>query len=1078
VVTCPNCGKENLPEARFCMSCGMPLIGKTLTEERRLVTVLFCDLVGFTDRSDRADPEDVRAALRPYHARVRREIEHFGGEVEKFIGDAVVGVFGVPVAHGDDAERSVRAALRVIEAIDELNRTSPGLELAVRQAVNTGEAVVSVGLSPASGEGTVAGDVINTASRLQGVAPVGGVLVGELTYRATRHAFDYEELEPVVVKGKAEPISVWRPMRAKAEFPGEHEAEHVTPLVGRTTELSLLESLWKRGIADRRPHLVTLIGPSGIGKSRLLREFTKQIEPSGRAFLGRCRPYGETTGYGAFGQLVQQMAGVFYTDTASVAREKLARRVATLLPGASDVVAHLEVLLGLSAQGEPDKQLLLYSARRFVEAVAGEEPTVLSFEDIQWAESSLLDLIESLAARVRDVPLLVITLARPDLLDVRPSWGGGLTSYMVIPVHPLSDDEARSLARHLLAERPEATESINRFVQVSGGNPLFLEELGASMAERAAGAAAALPTTVREIIAARLDALPSEERRLLQDASVIGRFFWRGALLAISPESVGVDQRLDFLEVRDFIRHQPTSRIPSDQEFVFKHVVNREVAYSTLPRAVRQERHAAVALYLEGALGDRLRESASLLAHHWREAGEVARAADYLIIAADTASRAWAKQQAVALYTEAIELLEGTGERDRLDESVVARAMTRLDAGATAADLREDLEALPRIDGRHRAKALVTAVSVAMSLTDAAASRTLGAEAVTAVREASDLQLEARVLGTLSEIKAMDGDVEGAIDLAQESRSKWPHDAGLLSQSALYHYWRGDHRRALKLSEQSFELGMQTSDLGAVLQGAGHGGMALTGLSRHEEALDWFQRGTTLGRERELVPRGTSRIVNMWAGTLRELGDLRAARELNEQAREMAREAEFTGAQLAAEVDLLFADLLEGELGNAERNLPELLEAAARTHGWHQWLWAGRLAVARSEIHLGRDEWEKAAGAAEEAVKLSLGPGRLKYACRSRTVFGRAMTEMGRTDEAIEPLRQAVADAEQVGHQPSQWASHAALAEALGRMGRLDEADVEREQAATIVRGFLESLTEEHLSHVLSMPDVSSVLAS
>jgi class 3 adenylate cyclase/tetratricopeptide (TPR) repeat protein len=1078
MLTCSSCGKENVHEARFCMACGNPLVGATPTEERRLVTVLFCDLVGFTDRSDHADPEDVRAALRPYHALVRAEVEHFGGEVEKFIGDAVVAVFGAPVAHGDDAERAVRAALRVIEAIDELNRTNPDLALAVRQAVNTGEAVVSVGLSPASGEGTVAGDVINTASRLQGVAPVSGVLVGELTYRATRHAFDYEELEAVVVKGKAQPIPVWRPVRAKAAFPGELEAEHVTPLVGRSAELSFLEGLWKRGVDDRRPHLVTLIGPSGIGKSRLLREFTGRIGRGGRAFLGRCRPYGETTGYGAFGQLVQQIAGVFYTDAASVAREKLRGRVAALLPGASDVADHLEVLLGLSTQGEPDKQLLLYSARRFVEAVAGEEPTVLSFEDIQWAEPSLLDLIESLAARVRDVPLLVLTLARPELLDVRPSWGGGLTSYMAIPVHPLSDDEARNLARHLLADRPEATDSINRFVQVSGGNPLFLEELGASMVERAAGAAAALPTTVREIIAARLDALPADERRLLQDASVIGRFFWRGALLAISPEPVGVDRRLDALEVRDFIRHQPSSRIPSDQEFVFKHVVNREVAYSTLPRAVRRERHAAVANFLEGALGDRLRESASLLAHHWREAGDVERAADHLIIAADAASRAWAKEQAVALYTEAIELLEVAGDRDRLDESIVARAMTRVDAGASAPDLREDLGALQLIEGRHRAKALVTAVSVAMSLTDAAASRTLGAKAVGAVREATDPQLEARVLGTLSEVKAMDGDVAEAVDLTEESLSKWPGDAGLLSQGALYHYWRGDLRRAVELAEHSLELGMQISDLGGVLQGAGHGGMALTGLSRHEEALDWFQRGTALGRERELVPRGTSRIVNMWAGTLRELGDLRGARELNEQAREMAREAEFAGAQLAAEVDLLFADLVDGELGDAERKIPELIEAAARTHGWHQWLWAGRLAVARAEIHLARDEWEKASKAADEALRLSLGPGRLKYACRSRSVLGRALAGMGRADEAIEPLRQAIADAEQLEHQPSRWMSRAALAEVLGRLGRFDEADGERERAATIVRDFVAGLTDEHGAYVLSLPDVSSVLAS
>jgi class 3 adenylate cyclase/tetratricopeptide (TPR) repeat protein len=1076
VLTCPNCGKENPQEARFCMSCASPLTGATPTEERRLVTVLFCDLVGFTDRSDRADPEDVQAALRPYHARVRQEIELFGGEVEKFIGDAVVAVFGASMAHGDDAERAVRAALRVIEAIEELNRANPGLKLAVREAVNTGEAVVSLGPSPVSGEGRVAGDVMNTASRLQGVAPVGGVLVGELTHGATRHAIEYEELDPVVVKGKAEPVPIWRAVRAKGAFPGEMELERITPLVGRVTELTLLEGTWTRVVTDRRPHLVTLLGPSGIGKSRLLREFAKRIEPGARVFRGRCRPYGETTGYGAFGQLVQQIAGVYDTDAASVARDKLAERVSALVLDTDSVAAHLEVLLGLSAEGEPDKQLLLYSARRFVEAVAAERPTVLSFEDIHWAEPALLDLIESLATRVRDVPLLLVTLARPELLDARHTWGGGLPSYTAVPVHPLSDEEARTLALHVLAERPEATEAVDRLVQVSGGNPLFLEELGASLAERTADVALALPTTVHAIIAARLDALPADERRFLQDASVIGRFFWRGAILAISPEAAEVTQRLDSLEVRDLIRRQPTSRIPGDQEFIFKHLVTREVAYSTLPRAVRRERHAAVARYLEAALGDRLRESASLLAHHWREAGDEGQAARYLMMAADVASRAWAKQEAVGLYTEAMELLHAADSRERLDECLVARAMTRADAGAAAADLREDLELLPRVQGRHRAKAMLAAVRLAMALADAATARTYVAEAITAAREAGDPELEARALSALSEVKAMDGDVAAAIELSRESLAKWSGDPGMPGQTALYYYWRGECRQALELAARGFEMGIEASDLGAGLLAAGHAGMALTGLSRHEEALDWFQRGVDLGRERELAPRLTSRIVNMWAGTLRELGDLRAAREHSEQAHQMALEAEFTGSRLSAEVDLLFVDLVEGKVGEAERKLPELLKEAAGTRGWHQWLWTGRLAVARAEIHLAKEEWEAAARAAEEALSLAVERGgRLKYACRSRTILGQALTKMGRAEESVEVLQQTASESERLEHAPTRWPIHAALAEAWGRLGKLDEADAERERAASIVRTFVGSLSEERRSHVLSIPGVAEV---
>jgi class 3 adenylate cyclase/tetratricopeptide (TPR) repeat protein len=1061
------------------MSCASPLTGGRPTEERRLVTVLFCDLVGFTDRSDRADPEDVQAALRPYHARVRQEIELFGGAVEKFIGDAVVAVFGVPVTHGDDAERAVRAALQVIQAINELNRANPGLELAVREAVNTGEAVVSLGPSPLSGEGTVAGDVMNTASRLQGVAPVGGVLVGELTHGATRHAIEYEELKPVVVKGKAEPVPVWRAVRAKGAYPGELELERTTPLVGRVTELTLLEGMWTRVVTDRRPHLVTLLGPSGIGKSRLLREFAKRIEPGARVFRGRCRPYGETTGYGAFGHLVQQIAGAYDTDAASVARQKLADRVAALVLETDSLAAHLEVLLGLSVAGEPDKQLLLYSARRFVEAVAAEQPTVLSFEDIHWAEPALLDLIESLGTRVRDVPLLLVTLARPELLDARPMWGGGLPSYTAIPIHPLSDEEARTLALHVLAERPDAAEAVDRLVQVSGGNPLFLEELGASLAERTADVAMALPTTVHAIIAARLDALPADERRVLQDASVIGRLFWRGAVLAISPEAAEVDERLDSLEVRDFIRRQPTSRIAGDREFVFKHLVTREVAYSTLPRVVRRERHASVARYLEGALGDRLPESASILAHHWREAGDPGRAAHYLMIAADVASRAWAKQQAVALYTEAIGLLESTRDRERLDECLVERAAARADGVASAADLRQDLELLTRVGGPHRAKAMLVCVQVAMALTDAAASRTYVAEAIAAAREAGEPELEAMALSSLSEVTAMDGDVAAAIDLARESLEKLPGDAGMLGQAGLFHYWRGECRQAFELAARGFEAGMEASDLGAVLLSAGHAGMALTGLSRHEEALDWYQRGVDLGRERELVPRLTSRTMNMWAGTLRELGDLRAAREHSEQAQQMALEAEFAGSRLSSEVDLLFVDLLEGKVGEAERKLPELLESAAATRGWHQWLWTGRLAVARAEIRLAKEEWEEAAQAAEESLSLALKRGeRLKYACRSRTILGQAMSKMGRCEESVDVLRQAAFDSERLEHAPTRWPVHAALAEALGRLGKLNEADAEREMAASIVRTFVGSLSEERRSHVLSIPGVAPVVAS
>jgi class 3 adenylate cyclase len=279
LMICTKCGQENPTVAQFCMACGTALAGQEeSSEERKLVSVLFVDLVGFTARSDQADPEDVRATLRPYHARVKEEIERFGGIVEKFVGDGVLAVFGAPVSHGDDAERAVRSALRVTEAIQELNRVHPELDLAVRAAVNTGEAMVSLGARLHEGESMVAGDVINTASRLQQVAPVGGVVVGETTYRATRQAVDFELLEPVTVKGKAEPVALWLVKSVRGEFHGDLEPSEATPLIGRDSELGHLRRLWEQAAADRRPHLVTLMGPPGIGKSRLLWEFTKSVD--------------------------------------------------------------------------------------------------------------------------------------------------------------------------------------------------------------------------------------------------------------------------------------------------------------------------------------------------------------------------------------------------------------------------------------------------------------------------------------------------------------------------------------------------------------------------------------------------------------------------------------------------------------------------------------------------------------------------------------------------------------------------------------------------------------------------------
>jgi class 3 adenylate cyclase len=659
---CPACGEENSERARFCQACGSPLGDETGSrEERRVVSVLFVDLVGFTSRSEHLDPEDVRGFLTRYYERARAEIERFGGSVEKFIGDAVMGVFGAPVAYGDDPERAVRAALAVRTAIADLNASEPGLDLRTRSAVNTGEAVVELSMQPGSGVAMVAGDVVNTAARLQSNAPVDGVLVGEETYAATRTAIAYEPAEPVDAKGKAEPVPAW--IAIEPLVPAGERVFSEVPIVGRGEEISTVRRTWEQVASERRPSLLTIFGPSGIGKSRLAHELAHRVEASGGlALRGRSAGYGDTGPYSAFAQQVAKTAGVYDSDAPDVAVKKILERVTDL--GAADepaeVARHLAILSGLPVDGTPedDRDALYFSARLFLEAVARDRPTLLAFEDVHFADPSLLDLIESLAASVQEVPLLLVATARPELLTTRPAWGGGLPSASTLSLARLSDHDAEELTTRLLAQRgiDDAADRAASLAAASDGNPLFIEELTASLAERSTRDPATLPSNIRGIVAARLDALPAAERDVILDASVVGKIFWRGILERLRPGRPDPAPLLSALERRDLIRRESGSRIQGEQQFSFKHGLIREVAYLTLPREARRRCHRATAEYLEGATlkaGD----ADAILAHHWREAGDAASALDHLLAAAELAHRGWAKGRAVTLYTQALELV-------------------------------------------------------------------------------------------------------------------------------------------------------------------------------------------------------------------------------------------------------------------------------------------------------------------------------------------------------------------------------------------------------------------------------------
>jgi class 3 adenylate cyclase/tetratricopeptide (TPR) repeat protein len=647
---CQRCGEDNPERARYCLACAAPLAAsRRRREERKVVSVIFCDLVGFTAQADQADPEEVQARLGPYHDRTRREIERFGGTVEKFIGDAVVGVFGVPTAHEDDAERAVRAAIDVVEAIDRLNQASPGLDLAVRVAVNTGEAVVSVDAHPERGEHFVTGDVANTASRLQGVAPVGGVVVGETTWRATRRLIDYEPLPKVQVKGKAEPLPIWRAEGARSRFGVDVGQEPRSPLVARERELELVRAALARAQGEQKPQLVTLVGEPGIGKSRLVFELWREIEAQPGQVVwrqGRCLPYGEGVALWALGEIVKAQAGIQESDPADRAAGKLARVVAALIADqreAAWVTGHLSPLVGL-AGGElgSDRREEAFAAwRRFCEALAEQAPAVLVMEDLHWADEALLDFLDHMLDWAVDVPLLVVATARPELLSRRPGWGGnGTPSSAIVSLSPLSEADTARLVAGLLDQALVPAELQAALLARAGGNPLYAEEYVRMLADRGflrrvggswrldTTSELPLPESVQGIIAARLDTLAREDKALLQDAAVLGTVGWLGALAAVAEgEPFALEARLHALDRREFVRRERRSAVAGERQYAFRHVLVRDVAYGQLPRAARADKHRRAAEWLEAVAPDRVEDRAELLAHHWQLALEFARVA-------------------------------------------------------------------------------------------------------------------------------------------------------------------------------------------------------------------------------------------------------------------------------------------------------------------------------------------------------------------------------------------------------------------------------------------------------------------
>jgi len=714
MVVCPQCGVENPDGFRFCGGCASPLAATHSAErrERRVVSVVFADLVGYTRRSERLDVEDVEQFLAPYRAMLAGCAERTGGVVAKFTGDGVMALFGGLVAHEDDAERAVRCGLMIRDGLAEAEADPGDDRLQVRVGVTTGEALVSV-----TGETSVdaVGDVVNTAARLESAAPVDGVLVDEWTFRATSRAIRYAAAAEVEAKGKRETVAAWVALEPRSIVPEQQRDQ--LPLVGRDTEAGGLRVALDRSRHEPSTHLVSVIGEPGIGKTRLVEELFSYV--GGLPDLitwrrGRSLSYGDGVAFWALGEMVKAQAGILESDAADVAEQKLSEAVAAMLLDGRDrewVARQLRPLVGLDAltSGDERTRVEAFAAwRRFVEALAENGPTVLVFEDIHWADDALLDFIELIAERAGAVPLLIVCTARPELLERRQRWGGGMTNAHTISLTPLSDDDTARLVGGLLDQALLPAQVQQVLLERAGGNPLYAQEYVRMLQDRGLLVRAAggwtlaeeiveLPESLHGIIAARLDTLSAEEKALIHDAAVVGRTAWIGAVCALTERSGRhAEELLHGLERKQLVQRVRRSSILGETEFQFGHALTRDVAYSQIRRADRAQKHEAAARWIEHLAGGR-EDKAELLADH---------------------------------YTQALTLRDATGE-DTV--AVVPRAL----AAFTEAGRQAAATSAHRAAARH--------YHAALSLTppnDAAGRATLLLAQATALRDAGIIDLE------------------------------------------------------------------------------------------------------------------------------------------------------------------------------------------------------------------------------------------------------------------------------------------------------------------------------------------------
>jgi class 3 adenylate cyclase/tetratricopeptide (TPR) repeat protein len=1010
---CPACGFANDESEKFCGKCGArlrpadagaaslaagpaapsieaPQVSSSVVAELRLVSVLFLDLVGFTALSESRDPEEVRDLLSRYFDVCRGLIERYGGTVEKFIGDAVMAVWGAPVATEDDAERAVRAALDLVVAVAALGVEVGATDLQARAGVLTGEAAVTVG---ATGQGMVMGDLVNTASRLQSVAEPGAVLVGEATVRAASQAVAFTPLGAVALKGKEEPVPIWQADRVVAQRRGVGRSERVEPpFVGRGEELRLLKDLLHATAREQRVRLVSVTGIAGIGKSRLAWEFLKYVDGLASTVYwhrGRSPAYGEGITFWALGEMVRMRAGISDADDPSQARAKLAASVAEFVLDPDErrwVEQGLAHLLGLAEAPGGDREELFSSWRTFFERIADRGPTVLVFEDLQWADSGLIDFIESIVEWSRTRPILVLTQARPELLDRRPSWGAGQRTFSALHLEPLEPSAMAALLRGFVAGLPEAV--VQQVLQRAEGVPLYAVETIRMLVDRGQlvesdGVLAVsgqlgileIPDTLHALIASRLDAVPAEERALLQDAAVLGQSFSAAALAEVTGrDAAGLAGPLRDLVRRELLAINADPRSPERGQYGFVQGLIREVAYGTLAKPDRRARHLAAAQYFEG-LGDE--ELVGVVATHYTEAHRASpdgperdalasRARGWLIQGGRRALDLGSPEQSLLYLEQALALTDEPSERAELLDLAGEAATRANDSEAAAGHLEAAISAHLEANEAEASGTSTARLAQALAgLGQFAVAIARAERALSDLGESAGERTRADIAATISGLASASGAWEPALAWAEMAciMAERLDDPSLLalaiSTRAHAIFSLGRHQEAVMLARGSVAL---TEAAGSLLeQGDAHLMLSVylldddprQSLSLSFEAADLGRRAGHRGLETMNLLNGAELAI--WLG---QWGEARSSLTVLAQ-RELAGER---GAQLAFCEATLAA--LSGNPAQAEAQL----QAHSYAAGGEGVTIRSYYGVTQAVAHLAAGELEAAHRDATKAV--------------------------------------------------------------------------------------------------------------